>query len=92
VLAVTIYDDLAALNPVLVLVSVARTLVRYLILCLLLGVALGAAWVSERATGGPSPPMLGTVLSGVLWAYAGLVGARAIGWFYYCSKDQLAWS
>ena len=92
VLAVTIYDDLAALNPILVLISVARTLARYLILCLFLGVAVGAAWVSERATGGPIAPVLGTVLSGVLWAYAGLVGARAIGWFYYCSKDQLAWS
>jgi hypothetical protein len=91
VLAVVLNDNLSAANPVLVLVSVFRAPGRYLGLCAFAGALFGGAWLLEQALVGMPVPILALALVGAAQFYAVLAAARALGWFYYCSKEQLAW-
>lgn len=90
-LTVAIQDDAAAMNPVLVCGSILRTARRYLALCLFLAVLVGAVYGVEAASAAARLPQLGAAVTGFLSFYAALVVARAIGWFYYCTKDDLGW-
>ncbi|MHC1765441.1 MAG: FHA domain-containing protein [Verrucomicrobiia bacterium] len=90
-LAVAIQDDAGAMNPVLVCGSILRTARRYLALCLFLAALAGAVYGVEAASAAARLPHLGAAVTGFLSFYAALVVARAIGWFYYCTKDDLGW-
>jgi hypothetical protein len=91
-LAVVMHDHLAAANPVLVAVSVCRSPSRYLAVCGFLAMLAGVAWLVERGVASLGPPFLGAALSSFASGYVTLAAMRAIGWFYFCSKEQLAWS
>ena len=90
-LGVVIYDDLAALNPIRVIVSVARTAPRYLALCLCLGAIAGLVLGAEAFLQSLGRQGLALAAANAGWMYLSFVLARATGWFYYRSKDQLAW-
>jgi hypothetical protein len=90
-LAVALHDDAAALNPFLVCGSILRTAGKYLALCLFLGVFAGAAYGVEVASARAGLPHIGAAVTGFFSCYAALVMARGIGWFYYCSREDLGW-
>jgi len=86
-----IYDNVAALNPILVVVSILRTFNRYVGLCAFLGFVLGIGYVLQAALSALGLPLLRSALIGCGEMYATILLLRAVGWFYYCSKEQLAW-
>jgi hypothetical protein len=89
-LAVGIYDSLAALNPLLVIVSIARVPTRYVLLCLLVaGLCLLKMGAEKYLADFPG---LSQLTANVLSTYGVIVSLRALGWFYRSSEDQLAWS
>jgi hypothetical protein len=90
-LAVVTYDSFEAANPLLVAVSALRTPLKYFGLCLFAGGLASAESLLERALIGMNHPMLAGLAAGVMWPYLAIVIARATGWFYWCSKDELAW-
>jgi hypothetical protein len=91
-LAVVIYDSVSALNPLLIVVSVVRTFRRYLGLCAFLGCILGIGLLLQWAVAFLGLPLLTALATGFTGVYGPILLMRALGWFYYCSKDQLAWS
>jgi hypothetical protein len=91
-LAVVIYDSVSALNPLLIVVSVVRTFRRYLGLCAFLGCILGIGLLLRSAVAFLGLPLLTALVTGFTGVYGPVLLMRVLGWFYYCSKDQLAWS
>jgi hypothetical protein len=92
VLAVVIYDSVSALNPIPIAVSILRCLPRYLGLCAWLGAVAGIAYAPELILAHLNVPLLAAVLRGFGTLYAAVLLMRALGWFYFCSREQLAWS
>lgn len=90
-LAVVIYDNLAALNPLLVLLSIGKTAGRYAALCVYLGVFAGLNLVIETALSQFAGRLVASSVSSLGALYATVVAMRVMGWFYYCSKEKLAW-
>ena len=91
-LGVLIYDSLAALNPLLVLVSIVKVPLHYLATCLFVSALLGMQWFAEMALARAGTPLWAALASGAASLYLAVAALRAIGWFYYCTKDRLAWS
>jgi pSer/pThr/pTyr-binding forkhead associated (FHA) protein len=91
-LGVVIYDSLAGLNPLLVVLSIVKVPLRYATLCLFLGALFGINLLIEMTSRGLGVLMLASALSGVAGLYSMVVAMRAIGWFYYCVEERLAWS
>jgi hypothetical protein len=91
-LAVIIYDNLAALNPVLVVLSILKAPIRYGILVLLIGLLAVVDWRIGAALNRIGVPFLSGVVNGFTTLYVTMVAMRALGWFYYCTRDQLGWS
>lgn len=91
VLAVVISDDAAAMNPLLICVSIMRTAGRYVTMCVFLGVIVGAGFLAESALTSAGMPRAAAGVNTFLSFYAALVTARAIGWFYFANKDTLGW-
>jgi hypothetical protein len=91
-LAVVIYDNLSALNPLLFLVSVVRTFPKYFGLGAFLGTLFGLGYVLGSALASLKWPLLTAALSSFGEVYAAVILMRALGWFYYRGKDSLGWS
>ncbi len=92
VLAVVIYDSVSALNPLLIVVSIIRALPRYLGLCAWLGAIAGIGYGADLALTALNVPFVAAVLRGFGALYAAVLLMRTLGWFYFCSREQLAWS
>lgn len=90
-LAVVIYDDLAALNPVLVVVSIFKTPLRYLSLLLFLGAVFGGSFLLDFVLPTTGVRVMTWIVTGFAGIYTSIVAARAIGWFYHCGEDELGW-
>jgi hypothetical protein len=91
-LAVFVYDSLAALNPWLILVSIARTFSRYLTVCLLVGAIGGGIWFLRSALYTAGWRVGAAALSSFGEAYTAALLVRVLGWYYHCSKTRLNWS
>ena len=91
-LAVVTHDDAAALNPVLVGISIMRSGLRYLGLCLFVIAIAGAVVGIESALNSAGSPRLAAGASGLFSGYAALVITRAIGWFGFCSRERMGWA
>jgi pSer/pThr/pTyr-binding forkhead associated (FHA) protein len=92
-LAVVVCDDLSALNPVRIIVSIWRTAGRYLELCCFVAALTAPLWLEgNRMVGGTPQASWENLIVGVAGMYVTIVCVRAIGWFYFCSKVQLGWS
>jgi pSer/pThr/pTyr-binding forkhead associated (FHA) protein len=91
-LAVAIYDNLAALNPVLILLSIWRVPLPYAATCSVLGLLLlmmlGSNWVDENL----NVPLLPNIVDEFLLLYTLMVVARVAGLLYFTTKDRLCWS
>lgn len=87
-LTAALFDGIDALNPVLIVRSIAVTLPAYVGLLvefgLLSGVFLGVRWTLMRV---PVPQVLSTVI----YLYVLLMGAHLLGRFYWRHKGRLGW-
>ncbi|MGA2556541.1 MAG: FHA domain-containing protein [Verrucomicrobiota bacterium] len=92
-LALAVYDNLVALNPVLVLLSIARAPVEYAVTCLVLGFlvfSLGEAtqWLRENV----DVPVVAPMVREFLALYTLTVVMRVAGLLYYAKQDRLNWN
>jgi hypothetical protein len=90
-LGVVIYDSFAAVNPLLVAVSAMRVPLPYLMLVVFIGALTGIEHGLEAAAGRSEHAVLAALAGSVAWPYVLIVVMRAIGWFYWCHKERLAW-
>lgn len=91
-LAVVIYEDVAAMNPLLILPSLLKVPLKYFSVCCVGAALAGAAFLAGEWLAGFRLPVVSSIVSSMVSTYAALVMARLMGWFYFCSRDELAWS
>ena len=91
-LALAMYDNVLALNPALVLLSIVRVPVEYAAACLVLGLlALGSINASRWLRGQVNVPVLAPIVAEFLFLYTLTVVMRVAGLLYYARKDRLHW-
>ncbi len=81
----------------LIVVTILKTFLPYLITCVLTAVALGAFWFAregmvESSGGAASHPMALAMALEVVGLYAWVVAMRVIGLYYFHFKGRFAWS
>jgi hypothetical protein len=91
-LAVAMFDTLAALNPLFIIPSIAKVAKEYLLVLLILGAAVlvkfGGDWLLHWLT---TIPLLPGAISSLLGMYFLMVTMRLLGSLYLSSKDRLGW-
>ena len=98
VLLVTAIGGLfACLRIDLIAVTIGRSFIPYLAVCLLFGATVGLKWYADelagRITGGGVQGFWVTaVLTGLLQAYFSIVSMRIVGLYYHHFKERFAWS
>jgi hypothetical protein len=91
-LAVSVFDSVAAVNPLLVIPSILRIPLQYLLTVLLLGGVLALRWAGESFLGNLLPfPILASVIFGFAGLYLLTVEMRILGLLYLANKDRLGW-
>jgi pSer/pThr/pTyr-binding forkhead associated (FHA) protein len=91
-LAVSMYDSLAALNPLLVVRSIFRVPGQYALNCLVLAVLCGAAMALVAAIGRfVSLPFVPALAVKFLSLYSLMVAMRLLGLLYFTLGDRLGW-
>lgn len=91
-LALAMYDRVAALNPALLVLSIVRCPVQYFAAVAVFLTALGAYSSVGLALDWLLPiPYLPTILATALSLYCLLVAMRVLGVFYRANREQLGW-
>ena len=91
-LALAMYDNVLAMNPMLVLLSIVRVPMEYAAACLVLGLlALGSITASRWLPAHVAVPILAPVAAEFLYLYTLTVIMRVAGLLYYARKDRLHW-
>jgi FHA domain len=91
-LAVTIFDSVFAVNPLLILTSIARIPLHYLLTVALLGAVLALRRTADHLLQTLLPiPILPTAISSLLGLYLLTVDLRILGLLYLSKKDRLGW-
>jgi hypothetical protein len=87
-LAVAMFDNAAALNPLLVVPSIVRVFPQYLIACTIFALTYILSFI-----GNPLDflPFLGPLLSVVLSLYFLMVEMRILGIIYHANQERLGW-
>ncbi|HXP62402.1 MAG TPA: FHA domain-containing protein [Dongiaceae bacterium] len=91
-MAVSVLDSMAAANPLLVIPSILRIPLQYLLTVLLLGSVLALRWAGDAFLQSflPFPFLVGIVL-GFVSLYLLTVEMRILGLLYLANKDRLGW-
>lgn len=91
-LAVTIYDSLAALNPLLIVLSVVRVPLEYAATCLVFGLLFGILGVASSQL---NEAVQSRLVTGFVQAFFVLytlsVVMRVAGLLFYTKRDRLGW-
>jgi hypothetical protein len=91
-LAVALFDSLVAVNPMLVVPSILRVPLHYLIVLVLFGLATLAMEGGELlAAMLPGGKLLAIGVTSLLGFYFFAVQARLLGLLYRCNKAKLGW-
>ncbi len=91
-LAVAMFDSVFAVNPLLILPSIARIPFQYLLTVALLGAILALRRVADHLLPALLPiPILPTVFSTLLGLYLLTVDLRILGLLYLSKRDRLGW-
>jgi hypothetical protein len=91
-LAVSVFDSVAAVNPLLVIPSILRIPLQYLLTVLLLGGVLALRWTGEAFLENLLPiPILVRIVFGFAGLYLLTVEMRILGLLYLANKDRLGW-
>lgn len=80
-LAMIMYQDSSALNPFKILLAIAKTLIPYTALVILLAAVLGLFMLLS------SIPILGVFL----WVYGAFILAHLLGRFYWRNEERIGW-
>ncbi len=90
-LAVGMSDNIAAVNPLLVIPSILKIFPAYLVACLFLGLVVGVKVLGQFLLGLVPLPILPNLIISLLSLYFLTVQMRVLGLMYYCHRDQLGW-
>lgn len=91
-LAVSMFDSVAAVNPLLVVPSIAKIPLAYLLTIALLGGVLAAQWAGDKALAAVLPvPLLPAIISRFIGLYLLTVEMRILGLLYLANKARLGW-
>ena len=91
-MAVAMYDSVTAVNPLLVIPSIAKVLREYVVTVVLLAFILIVRWIENTYLAIILPvPLLPTLLSSLLGLYLMIVEMRILGLLYRNKKYELGW-
>ena len=91
-MAVAMYDSVTAVNPLLVIPSIAKVLREYVLTVVLLAFILILRWLLKNYLATILPvPLLPTILSSLLGLYLLIVEMRILGLLYRNKKYELGW-
>jgi pSer/pThr/pTyr-binding forkhead associated (FHA) protein len=91
-LAVSMFDSVAALNPLLIFPSILRIPLQYVVTVLLLAGVLALRWKGEAFLERLLPlPFLVRIVYGFAGLYLLTVEMRILGLLYLANKDRLGW-
>jgi hypothetical protein len=90
--AVAMFDSVVALNPLLIIPSIAKVLKEYVLTVVMLAVVLALRWVLNSHLKTILPvPLLPTIISSLLGLYLMIVEMRILGLLYRNKKHELGW-
>src|SRR4030095_17267492 len=90
-LSLAMVDTVTALNPIALVLSIARIPGSYLVAAIAFGLVIGAYMTAEDIIGRLLPvPLLGYVLAGFLNLYLLAGGMRLLGLLFWNKKERLA--
>ncbi|MDB6015889.1 MAG: domain containing protein [Pedosphaera sp.] len=91
-LAVTMFDSVAAMNPLVVIPAIAKMPLQYIVACVFLGVVLLARWIGLTWLPVLIPvPVLPVVLATFIGIYLLNVQCRILGLLYYANRLRFGW-
>jgi hypothetical protein len=91
-LAVSMFDSVGAVNPLLVVPAIVRIPLHYLVTVLLLGGVLAARWAGGYLLPMVLPvPIVPTLVAGLIGLYLLTVEMRILGLLYLTHKEELGW-
>lgn len=92
-LAAFLYETVYALNPLVLVVSVFRVPLEYLVACAVLGMLVGLRLMSTYITAAAHViPVLPQMLDGFISLYLLSVEMRIIGLIFHTKRKQLRWA
>ena len=90
--AVTLFDSLAALNPILIIPSILKIPFSYLLAVTILLAAYATNWLGDRYLESLLPvPIVPAVVSEFFGLYLMTIEMRILGLLYWTKKDELGW-
>jgi len=91
-MAVAMFDSIGAVNPLLIIPSIAKVLKEYALTVVMLGFILVLRWLMDNYLKVILPvPLLPTILSSLLGLYLMIVEMRILGLLYRNKKYELGW-
>ena len=91
-LALAMFDTVAALNPVALVWSILRIPLHYLVAAATFELVVGINFIAEDWIGSLIPlPVLLSALSGFINLYLMTVGMRILGLLYQADRERLGW-
>jgi len=91
-MAVSMYDSITAVNPLLVVPSISKVLREYALTVVLLTVILVLRWLLKNELPALLPvPLLPTIISSLVGLYLLIVEMRILGLLYRNKKHELGW-
>jgi hypothetical protein len=91
-LAVTLFDSLTALNPLLLVVSILKIPSAYLFAVLILLTGVGVSWLGDLFLTKLMPiPILPGIVSQFVGLYLATVEMRVLGLLYWTKQGELGW-
>lgn len=91
VLAVGMTDNIFSLNPLVIIPSIAKLFVPYLVATLFMGILYGVYMLSQALVGWFDIAVLSTLIISFLSLYFTTVQMRILGLLYFTNKDRLGW-
>jgi hypothetical protein len=90
--AVAMFDTVMAVNPLLIIPSILKIPLAYLLTILVFMAVLVVRWLCQTFLASViSPPILSWVVSGFLGLYLLVVEVRILGLLYRTKKEELGW-
>lgn len=91
-LAVAMFDTITALNPMLIVLSIAKVPGQYLAACLFLGMAFAIRWFGHGLLRTIIPVIIvPDIISSFIGLYFLTVQCRILGLLYFTNKPRLGW-
>ena len=89
---ITMFDSLAALNPLLIMPSILKIRLAYGLAVAVLFAAYAVNWLGDRYLGSVIPiPIVPDVIAEFLSLYLVTVEMRVLGLLYWTKKEELGW-